>query len=169
MGDETGPSELPQHVLDFLAEQKTLTLATASRSGTPHAATLLYANEAQTIYLWLRPSSTTARRLEENPVVSFAIDAYSEDWRQTRGLQGVGECRAVSGEDIAKVAMLFGERFPAVTPSGSTANISFYRIDPTELLFIDNTGEHERTDEFGFAYRRDRVYEAETPAEGGAP
>ena len=36
--------DVPAHVLDYLGEQQTLTLATSSATGTPHATTLTYAN-----------------------------------------------------------------------------------------------------------------------------
>ncbi len=42
MGRSTAELELPQHVLDYMGEQKSLTLATASASGVPRATTLLY-------------------------------------------------------------------------------------------------------------------------------
>jgi Pyridoxamine 5'-phosphate oxidase len=40
----TTEQELPAEVLEYLGSQNTLTLATASPTGTPHAATFLYVN-----------------------------------------------------------------------------------------------------------------------------
>jgi hypothetical protein len=42
------------------------------------------------------------------------------------------------GEEVAKVADLFGRKFPDLRP-GATSVVSFFRITPTELHFIDNT------------------------------
>ena len=67
--------------------------ATASRAGVPRAATLTYVNEGVALYVWTRPETTTARHIEQNPFVSFAIDEYAADWRETRGIQGAGEAQ----------------------------------------------------------------------------
>ena len=116
-----------------------MTLATASPAGVPHASTFLYVNDGPTLYFWSRPDTTTARHVEQNPVVSFAIDQYTEDLRETKGVQGAGECSVIlSGEEIARVADLFGQRFPDLSP-GNTMSISFFRIAPTDLQFIDNS------------------------------
>jgi uncharacterized protein YhbP (UPF0306 family) len=165
MGKENEAIGLPQHVLDYLGEQKTLTLATASSSGVPRATTLLYVNTGPTLYLWVRPNSTTAKYVEQNPFVSFAIDEYSDDWRQTKGIQANGECQVVlNGEEIARAALLFGEKFPTVSAGSSTAGIYFLKVTPRQLEFIDNTeGTSEAgSEEFGLEYRRESVLDVFT-------
>jgi uncharacterized protein YhbP (UPF0306 family) len=152
--------EVPDHVVEYLGEQRTMTLATASPAGVPHASTFLYVNDGPTLYFWSKPNTTTARHIEQNPVVSFAIDKYTEDLRQTKGVQGAGECRVLlSGEEIARVADLFGQRFPNLSP-GNTMSISFFRIAPTDLQFIDNTesGAASREGAFGAEFHKERSY-----------
>jgi len=151
--------ELPQHVLDYLAEQSTITLATASPSGVPRAATLLYVNKGPRFYMWVRPKTTTARHVEQNPLVSFAVDQYAEDWRQTKGVQGNGECSVVlGGEEIAEAAMLFGQKFPNVASGSSTTGIFFLKLTATQVQFIDNSQAGERSaEEFGVDYHADEV------------
>jgi uncharacterized protein YhbP (UPF0306 family) len=155
---------VPPELLEYLAEHHTLTLATASPAGVPRASTFLYVNEGPTLYFWSRPTTITARHVEQNPVVSFTVDDYSEDLSRTRGVQGVGECSVLlSGEQIARIADLFGQKFPTLSP-GSTMSISFFRIAPSELQFIDNTkrtsadsaGTSEGT--FGADFHRERSY-----------
>ena len=135
-----GPSvEVPPEIVEYLSGQRTLTLATVSSSGVPRASTFLYVNDGPTLYFWSRAATITARHIDQNPVVSFAIDHYSEDLNATQGLQGAGECQVIlSGEQIARVADLFGQRFPTLSP-GSTMSISFFRIVPTDLQLIDGT------------------------------
>ncbi len=160
MTPEQAAVDVPAHVVDYLAAQNTLTLATASPSGVPHASTFLYVNDGPTLYFWTRPGTITARHLDQNPVVSFAIDEYAQDLRQTRGVQGAGECGVVlNGETIARVADLFGQKFPALSP-GTTMSISFFRIVPTELQFIDNTATGGKSDDgtFGADFSRERAY-----------
>ena len=40
-------------------------------------------------------TATTAQQMGANPVVSFAIDEYTPDWRETKGIQGTGNCQVV--------------------------------------------------------------------------
>jgi len=151
--------EVPAHVLDYIGEQQTLTLATASPGGIPHAGTFLYVNEGARIYFWTKPETTTARHVEQNPVVSFTIDEYTEDLRQTRGVQARGECSVVlSGEEIAKAADLFGQKYPDLSP-GATMSISFFRVVPKDLQFIDNTAAAASRDGvFGAEFHTERAY-----------
>lgn len=160
MTPEQAAVDVPAHVVEYLTAQNTLTLATASPTGVPHASTFLYVNDGPTLYFWTRPGTTTARHLEQNPVVSFAIDEYAQDLRQTRGVQGAGECAVIlNGETIARVADLFGQKFPELSP-GATMSISFFRIVPTELQFIDNTETGGKSEDgtFGADFRRERAY-----------
>jgi uncharacterized protein YhbP (UPF0306 family) len=152
--------EMLPEVLDYLGEQRTLTLATASPSGVPHAGTFLYVHDGPELYFWTKAHTTTARHIEQNPLVSFAIDGSSEDLAKIRGLQGMGECRVIlSGEQIARVADLFGQKFPALSP-GTTMTISFFRIVASELQFTDNTDAaiHQQEGTFGVDFHRERAY-----------
>jgi uncharacterized protein YhbP (UPF0306 family) len=152
--------EMLPEVLDYLGEQRTLTLATASPSGVPHAGTFLYVHDGPELYFWTKAHTTTARHIEQNPLVSFAIDGSSEDLEKIRGLQGMGECRVIlSGEQIARVADLFGQKFPALSP-GTTMTISFFRIVASELQFTDNTDAaiHQQEGTFGVDFHRERAY-----------
>jgi len=161
--------EVPEHVLQYLVEQETLTLATASPAGVPHAGTFLYVNEGPSLYFWSRPDTTTAKHIGRNPLVSFTIDSYADDLSQTKGIQGRGEARVLlSGEEVARVAALFGDKFPDLSP-GNTMSISFFRIAPTDIEFIDNSGSGADTEgeSFGAEFHRERAYSlfAELPIE----
>jgi uncharacterized protein YhbP (UPF0306 family) len=152
--------EVPSHVLDYLGEQRTMTLATASPAGVPHASTFLYVNDGPTLCFWTKPDTTTARHIEQNSLVSFAIDEPTTDLGQTRGVQGRGEGRVIlSGEEIARVAALFGDKFPDLSP-GATMSISFFKVVPTDIDFIDNTGSGSegRSGQFGAEFHRERSY-----------
>jgi nitroimidazol reductase NimA-like FMN-containing flavoprotein (pyridoxamine 5'-phosphate oxidase superfamily) len=130
--------DVPDHVVDFIGGQKTLTLATGGSGGAPHATTLVYVNDGPSLYIWLRSSSDTARQLGDGAEVGFAIDEYSDDYRQTKGVQGSGRAEPVDGEEMARVGDLFGTKYPDLRP-GATSAASFYRISPSELHYIDNT------------------------------
>jgi uncharacterized protein YhbP (UPF0306 family) len=156
------PVDVPPQVIDFLQKHHTLTLATASPAGVPRASTFLYVSDGPTLYFWSRATTMTARQLEQNPIVGFTIDHYTEDLNQTQGVQGIGECSVLlSGEQIARVADLFGQKFPTLSP-GSTMSISFFRITPTEIQFIDNTASAGAVmtpgATFGAEFHRERSY-----------
>jgi uncharacterized protein YhbP (UPF0306 family) len=158
MGSDEAAIEMLPEVLDYLGEQRTLTLATASPSGVPHAGTFLYVHEGPELFFWTKAHTTTARHIEQNPLVSFTIDRYSDDLQKIRGLQGRGECRVIlSGEQIALVADLFGQKFPALSP-GTTMTISFFRIVASELQFTDNTDATHQEGTFGAEFHRQRAY-----------
>ena len=90
---ESAALEVSPEALAYLESQQTLTLATASAGGVPHAATLLYAGEGLTLYVWTRPDAVTAQHIDQNPTVAFTIDQYTADWSETKGIQGEGEAR----------------------------------------------------------------------------
>jgi uncharacterized protein YhbP (UPF0306 family) len=142
--------QVPSEVLVFLKEHQTLMLATTSKNGLPWANAFLYVNDGTTLSFWARPNSTSARNIYEQPTVAFAIDEYSADLREMRGLHGRGECRAITGEDIARIAERFGQKFPQLS-RGQTISIAFFSITPSDLVFIDNRDSARTTtdDEFG--------------------
>ncbi len=150
-------ADVPQEVLDYLAQQKSLTLATSGDDG-PWAATLTYVNDGKDIYVWTKPGSNTARHIDSNPTAAFAIDEYTEDWRQTKGIQGRGRCSVVEGEGVAKAADLFGQKYPNLRP-GSTSVVVFFRIEPDTLEYIDNSRGAEEGGDFGADYRRQSAFD----------
>jgi len=149
--------KVPQEVVDYLASQKALTLATTGLDG-PWATTLTYVNDGSEIYIWIRPNTNTARHMDQNSRVAFAIDEYAEDWRQTKGIQARGACSVVEGERIATAADLFGRKYPELRP-GSTSTVVFYRIEPEVLEFIDNSRGVDEAGDFGAEYRRQSILE----------
>ncbi len=150
-------SELSAETLDFLRARDTLTLATASPSGLPHAATFVYVNDGLAIYFATLPETLTARHIDQNPVVSLTIDAYSSDWRRTQGIQAAGDCEILlNPNEIRHAVELFQQKF-AFLPNQLTSNRSFFRITPSEIYFINNEGlTDERQDLTN--YRRSLVY-----------
>lgn len=159
MSEAVQQSEIPDRVLDYLGEHATLTVATVSGAGVPRAASFTYANDGVTLYVWTHPDSTTARNLAQNPVVSFAIDSYSDDWRKIVGLQGTGEARVLlNADEIARVVELFAAKFPSLRPD-RPANISFFRITPSEVQLVEGAEEEAAGgQELGLEYRREVVY-----------
>jgi uncharacterized protein YhbP (UPF0306 family) len=150
-------SELPPETLAYLQGRDTLTLATASLAGLPHAATFVYVNDGLAIYFATLPETRTARHVDQNPVVSLTIDDYSPDWRTTKGIQATGECGVLlNPNEIRHVVQLFQQKFPFLSHQ-LTSNRSFFRITPSEIYFIDNEGLSDDRRDLT-SYRRSLVY-----------
>jgi uncharacterized protein YhbP (UPF0306 family) len=151
-------SGIPAEVRDYIQEQHTLTLATTSSDGVPRASTYLYVSDGARIFFWTKLTSASARNIAERSQIAFAIDEYADDLRQTRGIHGLGEAAPATGEDIARAADLFGQKFPKLQP-GATTSIAFFAITPTELEFTDNrdSGDGPAQGEFGAEFHTKRV------------
>jgi uncharacterized protein YhbP (UPF0306 family) len=158
MGDRQ-LTEVPPQVFDYLAQHNTLTLATASASALPHAATQVYVNDGLLLYFCTRPDTTTARNIEQNPSVSFAVDSYEPDWAKTTGIQGNGEANVLlRSSDISQIVEMFREKFPGLVET-RTSDLSVFRIVPSSVLYIDNTESGRRVGQtLGMEYRRQLVY-----------
>jgi uncharacterized protein YhbP (UPF0306 family) len=131
---------LPTETLEYLQAQHTLTLATASAAGLPHAATFVYVNDGLAIYFATLPETRTARFIDQNPAVAFTIDNYQPDWASTKGIQAAGECQVLLNPDeIRHVIELFQQKFPDLSHP-LTSDRSFFRIKPSEVYFISNEG-----------------------------
>jgi CRP-like cAMP-binding protein len=159
MGNKASTIDVPSNVLEYLREQKKLTLATASPGAVPYATSLIYVNDGVTLYVWTRPGTTTARHIEQNGVVSFAIDEYAPDWKETKGIQGAGDAQVLLDPgEIDRVVALFEEKFPSLSGSLSKS-LSFFRIAPTQIQFIDNTaGGADSGREPGIGFHRSLVF-----------
>ena len=155
MTDPTTTTEVPPRVVEFLRENMTMTLATATPTGIPRATTLHYVNDDIDLYVWMRSQAWAAQQIEQNPLVSFAIN------REGAGLQGSGQARVLlSGDEVSRAVELFSDKFPMALGS-STMNISFFRIVPTDVKLVDEryAGGRGETQMFGGAeYSVDQVY-----------
>jgi uncharacterized protein YhbP (UPF0306 family) len=154
MSADPGAVDVPPHVVEYLGEQSTLTLATASPGGVPRASTFLYVNDGPNLFFWTKPHTTTARHLEQNPVAAFAIDEPTSDLKDVQGIQGSGECQVVlNPNELNRVTELFEAKFPSLAGSLGT-DVSFFRITPTEVGFTENAAGGESAATF----HRDVVY-----------
>lgn len=138
MAANLATTEVPATVRAYLREHNTLTLATASAAGLPHAATYVYAADGPDLFFCTRPDTTTARHIDQNPTVSFTVDEYAPDWSRTKGVQGMGEARELlDPAAIRRVVELFRVKFACIHQS-RVSNLAFFRITLSALHFIDN-------------------------------
>jgi nitroimidazol reductase NimA-like FMN-containing flavoprotein (pyridoxamine 5'-phosphate oxidase superfamily) len=163
MPQDRQKGEVPPQVLEYLREHKTVTVATASPSGAPHAATMMYAEEGLTLYFCARPDSETAQSLAQNPRVAFTIDEYDPDWTKTKGIQGTGDCRQLlDPEEIRHAVQLFRQKFARLTESSgdmsSLGQLCIFRIAPAGVAYIDNPEGGAKKQALGMDYHKTLVY-----------
>jgi general stress protein 26 len=151
--------QVPSRVLEFIQDHSALTIATASATGVPHAATMIYVVDDLTVYFSTNPDTITASHISSNPRVSFAVGEYEQEWEKSRGVQVDGEAEVViSPSEIQHVVSLFQGKFPSLR-NARVSNLSIFRIRPTSIHFVDNGGSGEVAGQtLGMGWRRSLVF-----------
>jgi PPOX class probable F420-dependent enzyme len=90
----------------FLDEQRTLTVATIGRDGTPHLMPLWYVRRGDEIWAWTYAKSQKVRNLERDPRCTLQVEA-GETYGELRGVMMRAECEIV--RDLDPVAELGAE------------------------------------------------------------
>jgi uncharacterized protein YhbP (UPF0306 family) len=130
----TVTARFPAEALEHLNRHHVITVSTSSFTGMPHADTVVYTNDANSIFFFVAEGSHLQRNINDSRYVSFTVDDYTVEWRKVRELQGVGRCRPAT-EDQSDVAWLcyfskYGESF--ARPPG-LVNV----LTPGEMHFVD--------------------------------
>ena len=125
---------MPGEVIEHLGRHHVITLSTSSFTGMPHADTVVYTNDANSIFFVAGEGTQMLRNIRDSRHVSFTVDDYTVDWRKVRELQGVGRCRPVTEEQAAVAWSLYLSKFgrESVRPPGPV-----YAIAPGEMHFVD--------------------------------
>lgn len=136
MADE----ELHAMILELLAGQKDMTIATNRPDGFPQATVVSYVNEGTDIYFGCGEHSQKAENIARDDRASCTITAPYTDWNDIRGLSLGGRAARVSESDeLKRIEQLFVAKFPQVldyagSPVGS---IAFIRIQPRVISVLD--------------------------------
>lgn len=162
-GSQTRPPEAsipedarPDHLLRarieaFLAEHTTVTLATVAPDGTPAAAAVFYAHDADlNLYFLSEERTQHGQNMLANPAVAGTIQADGQDWRAIRGLQLRGRATLAAGTDLARAAAVYSRKYAFVAAllaggqgpgvlAGPLARARFWVLRPTWFRLIDNT------------------------------
>ena len=155
MDDSTFRAEL--HA--FLGRWRTATLATADDQGSPHAADVWYAHDAELWFVFLSsPDSAHVRHLRARPRAGLTVHAETADPLGIHGVQMHGRCTvldtppATSGTQAGRAAWrLYAEKHPFVEQEPFRSLIAlqrFVRFAPDWVRWIDNRR--------GFGFRIER-------------
>jgi uncharacterized protein YhbP (UPF0306 family) len=125
---------MPGEVIEHLGRHHVITLSTSSFTGMPHADTVVYISDANSIFFFAGEGTQMLRNINDSRYVSFTVDDYTVDWRKVRELQGVGRCRLATEEQDAIAWSLYVSKFgeSSVRPPGL-----IHVITPGEVHFVD--------------------------------
>jgi uncharacterized protein YhbP (UPF0306 family) len=125
---------IPGEVVEYLHRHHVITLSTSSFTGMPHADTVVYMNDAHSIFFFAGEGTQMLRNIKDSRYISFTIDDYTIDWRKVRELQGVGRCRPAGEDQDADAWSMYLSKFG----SGSARPPGIlHKIVPGELHFVD--------------------------------
>lgn len=148
----TPPSDekLKDLALTLIAQQKTMTLATA-KGGAAWAAPVYYFFLNSSFYFFSAPDSRHIQESSQSRQASAAIHAAATTWREIRGIQMAGLIQpAPPGPTAIKVFGAYLKRFH-LTKEFFEGDASFdlesfarrfrvklYKLKPTEVYYLDN-------------------------------
>ena len=148
--------QLAERVKQYLQHHHVATLAT-SDNDIVSAAAIFYVNDGFTLYFLSSPTSRHCCNLVHNRRVAVTIHEDYSDWLEIKGIQLEGYATEISGVEVDKARRLYAEKFPitgllAQAPAAivtALAKVSWYRITPQRICFIDNA--------FGLGHRDEIV------------
>jgi len=137
---------LDMGVQRYLRDHHVANLSTCGHDG-PWGAAIFYANDGYTLYFLSSPTSRHCLDLTDNPCVALTIQENQVDWLAIKGVQIQGIASKISGAEEEKARSLYGEKFPLVgllakAPAAivqAMAKVSWYKVVPHRLYFIDNS------------------------------
>jgi uncharacterized protein YhbP (UPF0306 family) len=141
------PDDLAARIEAFLDLHHVMTLATAGDAGA-HAASLMYARSAFTLYWTSDPRSRHSLHLEREARVTATIAPDYTDFRVIRGLQIAGRARRLDDPEEAKGASaLLARRYAFLAALASEppalrdafGRAAFYALIPERITLIDNS------------------------------
>jgi PPOX class probable F420-dependent enzyme len=110
-------------------------LATADAGGRPHLVPIVFAMQADSVYVAVdaKPKRTTALRrlanVRENPAVALLVDHYEEDWEALWWVRAEGRGRVLEPhEALARRAVAqLSERYPQQQAVGAVLVVDVER------------------------------------------
>lgn len=128
-------------VLENCLQCRVLTLATRGPRDLPMSAALFFAYTPDLRLFFLSsPKSQHSLNLERDPRASVCFfPSSSDDWRQIRGVQMVGNGRIATGKEAAEGWAVYLRRFGfVVTLASEVKKTRLYCFTPEWVRLIDN-------------------------------
>ena len=147
--------KLPPQVADYLAGHNVMTLATQGPDG-PWAAAVFYAVDGDSLIFLSSPATRHARNFEHDRRCAATIQDDTADWKAVKGIQLEGSVELLEADAAREARARYAEKFPLVAPlvavppsiAEALARISWYRLIPTRMYFVDNSRGFGHRDEY---------------------
>jgi uncharacterized protein YhbP (UPF0306 family) len=152
------PGERRDQALAYLARHTVLSLATHGSQGVWSTA-VFYASNGFDLYFLSAGHTRHGQNLKDNSRAAATIQENYTDWPAIQGVQMEGVVALLSGEEREAAIAHFMAKFSFLAGAGQglqeqLARISWYRLRPDRLYFVDNS--------LGFGHRD----EIDLPAAG---
>lgn len=137
---------LTEKALAYLRQHNVMTIATTGAHG-PWAAAVFYANWGFTLYFLSAPTTRHSQDIGAEGAVAVTIQEDYRNWLEIKGIQIAGRAVRLRGvERVAAMARYLG-KYPFIQdPLGAAPEIAkaldhvtWYKIEPSRLYFIDNS------------------------------
>jgi len=145
-----GAQELTEMARRLVAEQNTMTLATAE-GDTAWAAPVYYVFVKSTFYFLSGPNSRHITEALQNGQASAAVHAAASTWKEIKGLQMTGRIRAVKpGLEAVQVLGAYLKKYPFTTEFfkenisldlntfAERFGVKLYGFIPSLVYYLDN-------------------------------
>ncbi len=132
--------ESERFILDILARNTVLTLATNREDGWPQATTVGYVSDRLLIYVMTFPQAQKVHNIERDPRVSLTIDSTEEDWGKIKGLSMAAVAEEVNTpEETEHVTQLMLEKFPQIKemPEPDPSEVTILRLTPKVISMLN--------------------------------
>jgi general stress protein 26 len=144
--------EILKKIEEYLEGHEHLNLGTVTVEGKPVVHTLAYASAGATVYFITHKESRKAGNILKNPAVAYTVDQDNyENWSKIRGIQAMGTAGLVEEQDESKKASgLLMKKFPQMANLPPDPNMVIFKVEPTEIYYLDNTVSFGHRDQVEF-------------------
>lgn len=140
------PDSPRRRALEYLRSHHVVTLATAGKQGV-WAAAVFYASEGFELVFLSGERTRHARNIGAAGVIAATVQEDYRDWRGIMGVQLEGRVVRLEGEQRAAAIACYKRKFSFLrervrTPtalSQAMKLVSWYRVMPSKVYFIDNS------------------------------
>ncbi len=137
-------ANLKSLILELLAANRDLSLATLRDDGYPQANIVSYAHDGLVLYFATSRTSQKIRNIQRHNKVSFTIASPYTDWSQIRGLSMAASAYVLADDapDCTRAMNLLLERYPAawdMSPPPAAGQSVFVRLVPEFASVLDYT------------------------------
>lgn len=138
--------ELKQQILDYLSQNRRMSLAT-SKGNIPWASTVMYAyDENLKVYFLSEVDTRKVQNLKRNPKVAATINEVTGGIGKVKGIQLEGECKMVGRLEASRVYALFLKRYfwlkdyipSAKQMFAKTIRNRIFKITSKKIYYLDD-------------------------------